>query len=81
MLSLVRMGVDLEIFPATARAAVDEMFILSQPAHVQKAAARKLTAEERDTLRAELIRAQLASIARPNLGERPPLDSGQTESE
>lgn len=81
LLSLVRMGVDLEIFPATARAAVDELFILSQPAHVQKAAARKLTAEERDTLRAELIREQLASIARPNLGDRPPLDSGQTESE
>ena len=40
LLSLVRMGVDLEIFPTTARVAVDEMFILSQPAHVQRAAAR-----------------------------------------
>jgi protein arginine kinase len=81
LLSLVRMGVDLEIFPATARAAVDEMFILSQPAHVQKAAARKLTAEERDTWRADLIRAQLANIAKPNLGDRPQMDSGGTESE
>ncbi|HUJ10694.1 MAG TPA: ATP--guanido phosphotransferase, partial [Verrucomicrobiae bacterium] len=81
LLSLVRMGVDLEIFPATARAAVDELFILSQPAHVQKAAARKLTAEERDTWRADLIRAQVANIAKPNLGDRPQLDSGSAESE
>ena len=81
LLSLVRMGVDLEMFPATARVTVDEMFILSQPAHVQKAAARKLTAEERDISRAELIRTQLAGISKPNLSDRPPLESGQVEPE
>jgi len=57
------------------------MFILSQPAHVQKAAARKLTAEERDISRAELIRTQLAGISKPNLSDRPPLESGQIEPE
>ena len=72
LLSLVRMGVDLEIFPATARVTVDEMFILSQPAHVQRAAARKLTAEERDILRAELIRTQLAAISKPDLSRPSP---------
>jgi len=81
LLSLVRMGVDLEMFPATARVTVDEMFILSQPAHVQKAAARKLTAEERDISRAELVRTQLAGISKPNLSERPPLESGRVEPE
>ena len=81
LLSLVRMGVDLEIFPATARVTVDEMFILSQPAHVQKAASRKLTAEERDISRAELIRKQLAGISKPNLTDRPPLESGPVEPE
>src|SRR6266403_2176081 len=81
LLSLVRMGVDLDIFPATARATVDEMFILSQPAHVQRAAARKLTAEERDISRAELIRAQLAGISKPNLNDRPSLESGTVEPE
>jgi len=55
LLSLLRMGVDLELFPAGNRSVVDEMFILSQPAHVQKAAERKLTAEERDSFRADLI--------------------------
>jgi protein arginine kinase len=75
------MGVDLEIFPATARVSVDEMFILSQPAHVQKAAARKLTAEERDVSRAELIRTQLSGISKPNLSDRPPLESDRVEPE
>jgi hypothetical protein len=60
---------------------VDEMFILSQPAHVQRAAARKLTAEERDISRAELIRTQLAGISRPNLSDRPSGDGGRTEAE
>lgn len=81
LLSLVRMGVDLEIFPATARVTVDEMFILSQPAHVQRVAARKLTAEDRDILRAELVRAQLASIPKPNLTDRPAVDGGRVEPE
>ncbi len=81
LLSLVRMGVDLEIFPAMARATVDEMFILSQPAHVQRAAARKLTAEERDILRAELIRTQLATIPKPDLSHRPRGDGGRAEPE
>jgi hypothetical protein len=57
------------------------MFIVSQPAHVQRAAARKLTAEDRDILRAELIRAQLASISKPNLSDRPLADGGRSESE
>jgi protein arginine kinase len=81
LLSLVRMGVDLDIFSATARGSVDEMFILSQPAHVQRTAARKLTAEERDILRAELVRAQLANLSKPNLSERPAADGGRAEPE
>jgi protein arginine kinase len=79
LLSLVRMGVDLEIFPGSARPTVDELFILSQPAHVQRAASRKLTAEERDILRAELIRTQLATISKPNLNDRPRMDGGRAE--
>lgn len=71
LLSLLRMGVDLEILPAETRHSVDELFILAQPAHVQKAAARKLTAEERDVFRADLIRERLAHLDRPRPGERP----------
>jgi protein arginine kinase len=81
LLSLVRMGVDLDIFPSATRASVDEMFILSQPAHVQRTASRKLTAEDRDVLRAELVRAQLANLSKPNLSDLLVVDCGPVASE
>ena len=80
LLSLIRMGVDLELFAAETRGVVDELFILAQPAHVQKAAARKLTAEERDLVRAELIRGRLGSISKPKLDDRRPESDGRPES-
>jgi protein arginine kinase len=67
LLSLLRMGVDLEMFPVATRGAVDELFISSQPAHVQKSAKLKLTAEERDIFRAELIRDRLKNISKPKV--------------
>ena len=66
LLSLMRLGDDLELFPAGLRPRVDELFILAQPAHVQKTAERKLTAEERDIYRADLIRQQLKDVPRPS---------------
>jgi len=69
LLSLLRMGVDLELFPTGTRGVVDELFIISQPAHVQKAAERKLTAEERDSFRADLIRRRLQDVSKPKIIE------------
>ena len=79
LLSLVRMGVDLEFFPAAARGVVDGLFIVSQPAHVQKAAERKLTAEERDVFRADLIRERLKNVSKPHIDDTRPPSRGQTE--
>jgi protein arginine kinase len=42
---------------------VNELFIFSQPAHLQKLEGKLLTAKERDTKRAELLRARLGSHA------------------
>jgi protein arginine kinase len=72
------MGVDLEFFPATTRAVVDELFILSQPAHVQKAAERKLTAEERDIYRADLVRERLKNVSKPKAEDGGPSGRGPT---
>jgi protein arginine kinase len=77
MLSLLRMGVDMDLMAAKTRAAVDELFILVQPAHVQKLAAQKLSAEERDMFRADLIRKQLADIPKPKEVELESADNGQ----
>lgn len=69
LLSLLRMGVDLDLFPTGTRGVVDDLFIVSQPAHVQKAAERKLTAEERDSFRADLIRQRLKDVSKPNVAD------------
>ena len=69
LLSLLRMGVDLELFSTGTRGVVDELFIISQPAHVQKAAERKLTAEERDSFRADLIRQRLKDVSKPKVAD------------
>ena len=66
LLSLLRLGVDLDLLPAETRATVDELFMVAQPAHVQRTAERKLTAEERDSYRSDLIRDRLKAIARPS---------------
>jgi protein arginine kinase len=67
LLSLMRLGVDLELFPAGERATVDELFILTQPAHLQKQFSDKLSAEERDLLRADMVRDRLKNVSRPDV--------------
>jgi len=65
LLSLMRLGVDLGMFPAVKRSLVDELFILTQPAHLQKQFSEKLSAEERDLHRADMVRERLRSVGRP----------------
>jgi protein arginine kinase len=47
------------------RALVDELFILTQPAHLQKQLSDKLSAEERDLIRADMLRERLKNVGRP----------------
>jgi protein arginine kinase len=65
LLSLMRLGVDVGIFPGTDRGLVDELFILTQPNHLQKLHAEKLSVEERDLLRADMMRDRLRQVSRP----------------
>ncbi|MGE5309180.1 MAG: protein arginine kinase [Deltaproteobacteria bacterium] len=59
LLSLVRLGIDLGMIREINRREVNELFILTQPAHLQKMENKKLTSPERDVKRAELIRTKL----------------------
>jgi len=59
LLSMVRLGIDLEIVKDVDRKAINELFIMIQPAHLQKLEGKKLTASERDAKRASLIRKNL----------------------
>lgn len=65
LLSLMRLGVDIGVFPGVDRSLVDELFILTQPAHLQKQHTEKLSAEERDLLRADMVRDRLKHVSRP----------------
>ena len=65
LLSLVRLGMDLGTFAAADRALVDELFIVTQPGHLQKLHSEKLSTEERDFLRADMLREHLIKVARP----------------
>ena len=65
LLSLLRLGIDIGSFPATERALVDELFLTTQPAHLQKQISDKLSAEERDLIRADMVRERLKDVSRP----------------
>jgi protein arginine kinase len=65
LLSLMRLGVDLGEFPNAQRALIDELFVITQPAHLQKKFTEKLVAEERDLLRADMLRDRLRHVSRP----------------
>ena len=64
-LSFLRLGIDLGSFPGTERALVDELFLTTQPAHLQKQVSDKLSAEERDIIRADMVRERLKNVSRP----------------
>jgi protein arginine kinase len=64
-LSFLRLGIDIGSFPGTERALVDELFLTTQPAHLQKQVSDKLSAEERDLIRADMVRERLKDVSRP----------------
>ena len=74
LLSLMRLGVDMGLFPGVDRSLVDELFILTQPAHLQRQHSEKLSAEDRDLLRADMVRERLRPVGRPVT--RPPAAAG-----
>ena len=61
-LSLMRLGVKLDLFEKLDTSVLDELFLLSQPAHLQQMVGEKLTGEERDVHRSDLLRGHLSKI-------------------
>jgi protein arginine kinase len=59
LLSMVRLGIDLGIVKDVNRNDINDLFIMIQPAHLQKLEGKKLTAAERDMKRASLIRQKI----------------------
>ena len=61
-LSLMRLGVKLGLFEKLETPVLDELFLLSQPAHLQQFVGEKLSGEERDIHRANLLRGHLSKV-------------------
>jgi len=59
LLSMVRLGCDLGMLKEIDRRTLNELFILTQPAHLQKLENKKLISKDRDVKRAEIIREKL----------------------
>jgi protein arginine kinase len=59
LLSAIRLGVDLGIVKNLDRRMINELFILIQPAHLQKLEGKALDSNQRDIKRADLIREKI----------------------
>jgi protein arginine kinase len=66
LLSLIRLGIDLGVYPETNRPVVDRLFIEAQPGHLQHAQKGKFDPAQRDLLRATCLRAEFAHFVRPD---------------
>src|SRR5437868_9493048 len=69
LLSVVKLGIDLGAFPEDKRLGIDQLFIETQPAHLQKSTQQKLNAEERDHFRAQIIRERLKLFLKPDISK------------
>jgi protein arginine kinase len=81
LLSIIKLGVDLGTFPEDRRLPIDALFIDTQPAHLQKGSQQKLNAEERDHLRAQIIRERLKVFPKPDISKLARESSDEAASE
>ena len=66
LLSLLRLGIDLGVFPDAQRCTIDRLFIEAQPGHLQHAQKGEFEPGQRDLLRAARLRSEFANFSRPD---------------
>lgn len=81
LLSLLRLGIDMKMFPGTSHSLINELIIITQPAHLQKANDGKLSAEKRDLLRSNLLRSRLNEVDRPVVSDKINLEDDEKPEE
>lgn len=62
LLSLVRLGIEMDLIKDISLKTVNELFIFTQPGHLQKLKNAELTVSERDMARAAYIREKIESM-------------------
>ncbi len=68
-ISMIRFGCDLGVFADEEKESINVLLTRIQPAHLQMAAKRKLSSEERDCLRAEIIQSSLFQLTPPDFSD------------
>ncbi|MBD3233160.1 MAG: protein arginine kinase [candidate division Zixibacteria bacterium] len=64
LLSAVRLGCGMGIIKDVSLTTINELLLLSQPAHLQKFLNKEMSAEDRDISRADLVRDKLSKAAK-----------------
>ena len=59
LLSMIRLGINLNVVKGVSTSLINELLILTQPAHLQKLNGKDLSSKQRDYKRADLIREKL----------------------
>ncbi len=80
-LSILRLGAGTGFFPAEAIVTCDTLLMDIQPAHLQLHAGRKLSPDERDAIRADILRERLESLDAPTHGRDDSDDDGEDSGE
>lgn len=70
LLSALRLGIEMGIVKGLDRGAVDELLVMVQPAHVQRAEGKELKPHERDRARAVVVRGRLAEAMKRRRGRK-----------
>ena len=65
LLSILRLGAELGFFPSETGGTCDSLLMEIQPAHLQLHSGEKLNPEQRDAIRAKIIRSRLQSLDPP----------------
>ena len=62
MLSALRLGIEVGLVKNVTVSKISEIMLVTQPGHLQKQAGQTMTEEERDYLRASVVRAKLKKV-------------------
>ena len=80
LLSMLRLGADLDLVPQCDRSVLDNLLLEIQPAHLQWRAGSELSPLERDIRRAEITRSMLKNLQGPATLPNPPSSPPQGTS-
>lgn len=69
LLSFIRLGIDLGMFPKGNRNDIEELFLITQKGHMQLKTGETLDSQQRDKIRAQILRDKIIKLGTPHKAE------------